>query len=163
MTAAIAPTTPSNGPIATDATAGMYPVAEYAAYADAQRLVDRMSDEGFPVDRVRIVGSNLTIVEQVTGRLTKGKAALYGAGSGAWFGLFLGLLFGLFTVGGWLSVVLTAVVIGAVFGALFGFVAHLATGGRRDFSSVKGMQAGSYVVETEAGVLNEAKLIAQRL
>ena len=44
--------------------------------------VDRLSDDGFPVEHVRIVGTGLHSVEQVTGRLTKGRAALGGAAAG---------------------------------------------------------------------------------
>ena len=70
-------------------------VASFASYAEAQRLVDKMSDQGFPVEHVRIVGENLRTVEYVTGRMDLGKAALAGAASGAWFGLLVGLLLGL--------------------------------------------------------------------
>jgi hypothetical protein len=67
--------------------------------------VDRLSDSGFPVEHLQIVG--IRTVEQVTGRMTTGKAALYGAGSGAWLGILTGLIFGLFTPGpAWLLVIL---------------------------------------------------------
>lgn len=123
----------------------------FSSYAEAQRLVDRMSDEGFPVQHVRIVGRDLHTVEQVTGRLTNSKAALAGAASGAWAGLFVGLLLGLFTVGPfWLWVILVSVGIGAVWGALFGFVAHWATGGHRDFTSVQMLEASRYDVYVDA-------------
>ena len=48
------------------------------AYAEAQALVDQLSDAGFPVERVRIVGTGLRSVEQVLGRMTTGKAAVRG-------------------------------------------------------------------------------------
>ena len=122
-------------------------VASYATYDDAQRAVDHLSDQGFPVENADIIGSDLRLVEQVTGRLTKGRAALAGAGSGAWFGLFFGLLVGLFTTGPtWLGLLVGGLVIGAVWGALFGFFAQWATGGRRDFSSERGLVAGRYDV-----------------
>ena len=92
------------------------------SYDEAQRLVDRLSDAGFPVEHVRLVGTDLRLVEQVTGRMTYGKAALYGAASGAWLGLLIGLLLGLFTVVGWLSVILWAVLLGAVWGLIFGLL-----------------------------------------
>jgi hypothetical protein len=38
--------------------------------------VDRLSDVGFPVERVAIIGQDLKMVEQVTGRLNYGGAAL---------------------------------------------------------------------------------------
>ncbi len=122
-------------------------VATYATYEEAQRAVDSLSDADFPVEHVNIVGEDVRIVEQVTGRLTNARAALAGAGTGAWFGLFIGLLVGLFTTGPeWLGLVLGGVLIGAVWGAIFGFVAHWATRGQRDFASVRGLAAGRYEV-----------------
>jgi hypothetical protein len=129
-------------------------VATYESYEEAQRAVDRLSDASFPVENVEIVGRDLRIVERVTGRLTTGRAALAGAGTGAWFGLFIGLLVGLFTTGPeWLGLVLGGLAIGAVWGAVFGFVAQWSTRGQRDFSSVRGLDAGHYdlmVAEAEA-------------
>lgn len=122
-------------------------IASFDNYADAQRLVDRMSDGGFPVEHVRIIGDGLRTVERITGRMTKGRAAFAGAASGAWFGLFIGLLFAIFTVGPvWIVTMLIALAIGAFWGAVFGFVAHLATGGERDFSSVESLEAQRYEV-----------------
>ena len=128
-------------------TAGRQTVARYDRYADAQRAVDHLSDSGFAVEGVEIVGSDLHLVEQVTGRLTTARAAMAGAGSGAWFGVFVGLLAGLFTTGPeWVGLVLGGAAIGAVWGAIFGFFAHWATQGQRDFSSARGLVAEHYDV-----------------
>ncbi|MGW6928920.1 general stress protein [Lentzea sp. NPDC054927] len=125
-------------------------LASYPDYSDAQRLVDRMSDDGFPVESVRIVGEGVRTVEQVTGRMTRGRAAVAGAVSGAWFGVLIGLLFGLFTDGaGWVWLLLISLAIGAFWGAVFGFVAHWSTRGRRDFSSVMTLQAQRYEVHVD--------------
>src|SRR5256884_1312007 len=72
-------------------------VARFDDYGSAQRAVDRLSDDGFPVEKLDIVGSDLQLVERVTGRLTKWRAAGAGAPSGMWAGLLVGILFGLFT------------------------------------------------------------------
>ena len=85
---------------------GAIAVATYDDYADAQRAVDFLADNRFPVDRVTIIGLDLRLEERVVGRLTVARAALAGAGTGAWFGLLIGLLLGLFTSEGWLWVVL---------------------------------------------------------
>lgn len=139
-------------------------LAEYATYPEAERLVDHLSDAKFPVEHVRIVGVGVSTVEQVTGRMTKTRAALVGAAGGAWFGLFVGLLFGLFVVGpAWLGMLLTGALVGALWGALFGFVAHWATGGRRDFSSAGGLQAQRYSVRVDAGYADEAAAHASGL
>ena len=134
---------------------------EFPTYAGAEELVDRLSDKGFPVAHVRIVGDGLRSVEQVTGRLTAGRAATAGAASGAWFGLLFGLLIGLFSPdSSWLPVLLGSTVIGALWGAAFGFLAHRATGGRRDFASVKGLEAERYAVYVDADRADEAIRLA---
>jgi hypothetical protein len=126
-------------------------IASFPDYAGAQRLVDRMSDDGFPVEHVRIVGDGVRTVEQVTGRMTRARAAAAGAASGAWFGLLIGLLLGLFAVGpAWLWLVLVSLLMGAAWGGLFGFLAHWATRGRRDFASVTSLQAENYQVYVDA-------------
>jgi len=130
---------------------------EFGSYEEAQQLVDRLSDTGFPVEQVRIVGTGLRSVEQVTGRLTNGRAAAGGALTGAGFGLLIGLLFAVFVIGPfWLGVVLSSVIFGALWGAVIGFVAHWATRGRRDFSSVRGLEAESYAVQVASGYEDEA-------
>ena len=42
-------------------------VARFDDYGSAQRAVDRLSDDGFPVEQLDIVGSDLQMVERVTG------------------------------------------------------------------------------------------------
>src|SRR5687768_5764087 len=95
-------------------------VARYADYASAQRAVDYLSDNDFPVNRTSIVGTDLRLVENVLGRMTVGRAAIAGAGSGAWFGLLIGLVFTIFSASAWWAVLLTALLVGAVWGAIFG-------------------------------------------
>jgi hypothetical protein len=73
-------------------------VASFDSYPEAQRAVDYLSDERFPVERVAIVAEDLRLVEQVTGRRGYGQAALQGAGSGALIGLIFGFFLGLFNV-----------------------------------------------------------------
>lgn len=132
---------------------GQQLIAWFDRYPDAQQLVDQMSDDGFPVENLRIVGDGVRTVEHVTGRMTNAKAALGGAATGAWFGLFVGLLFVLFAVGPlwlWIWVLLIPVIIGALWGAALGFAAHWSTRGMRDFSSVKTLVAQRYDVYVTA-------------
>ncbi|MDT0377471.1 hypothetical protein E4198_19125 [Streptomyces sp. RKND-216] len=138
-------------------------VASYDSYEKAQTAVDTLSDAHFPVEHIDIVGSDLRLVEHVTGRLTKGRAAGAGAATGAWFGLFIGLLVGLFTPGPtWLGLIIGGLLIGALWGAVFGFVGHAATGGRRDFSSTRSLAASRYDVIARGGRVEEARGILQR-
>ncbi|MFE1784854.1 general stress protein, partial [Streptomyces sp. NPDC059506] len=123
-------------------------VGSYPTYPGAQRAVDFLSDSKFPVERTAIIGSDLRMVETVLGRLTRGRAALAGAGAGAWFGLLVALLLAVFAAGGVnvLLLVLSGLAYGAVFGAVFGFAGHAMSGGQRDFASRSQIVAARYDV-----------------
>jgi hypothetical protein len=139
------------------------PVATYDTYAAAQKAVDYLSDNGFPVQKVAIVGTDLRLVENVLGRLTVARAAGAGTLSGAWLGLFVGLLLGIFSDSAWLGVLLAAVLIGAVWGAVFGAAAHAMTGGRRDFTSTRRLEAAQYSVTVAADQADAARQLLTRL
>lgn len=122
-------------------------IGSYDTYAEAQRAVDYLSDEQFPVQHVSIVGSDLKMVENVLGRLTRGRAALAGAASGAWFGLFVGVLLSLFADNAnSFALIVAALLYGAVFGAIFGFVGQALSKGKRDFTSRSKIVASAYEI-----------------
>ena len=144
-------TTPSAEPAAKTT------VATYGSYREAERAVDFLSDKGFPVERAAIVGTGLRTVEQISGRLTTGRAALIGAGQGALVGLIFGLLFGLFFEGpAFFGVILYGVILGTLFGATFGAITQAMQGGRRDFASVARTTADRYEVQVDAAAADEA-------
>ena len=129
----------------------------FPTYADAEQLVDTLSDTGFPVEHTRIVGNGLRSVEIVTGRMTPARAAGAGAASGAWMGLFLGLLLGLFSPNEtWLSTVLVAAAMGTAWFVVYGFLAQRATRGRRDFASSTSLEAHGYAVYVESAYAEQA-------
>jgi len=134
-------------------------VGSYDSYEKAQAAVDYLSDEKFPVENVTIIGTDLRMVETVTGRLTTGRAIAAGAAGGAWWGLFVGLLLGIFSSNGsaWIGAVLTGLLIGLVFGALFGWMGYAATRGRRDFTSTSKISAGRYDVMCNPAHAEEAR------
>src|SRR5215472_9400075 len=104
-----------NGMLLDPVSAAWNTVARFDDYESAQRAVDRLSDDGFPVDKLDIVGSGVRLVERVTGRLTKARAAGAGAMSGMWAGLLFGILLGLFTSGhSFLAVAATGAALGVV-------------------------------------------------
>jgi hypothetical protein len=140
-------------------------VAAEANYRDAERAVDWLSDEGFPVERVSIVGTGLRSDEQVIGRLTTGRAAMMGAAQGATIGLLFGLLFGLFftNVGSFLGIVLYGLVAGAVWGAVWGAIFQYARRGRRDFASVSRTVADHYEIQIDDGVATDAERLLERM
>jgi hypothetical protein len=128
-------------------------------YEDAQEIVDQLSDAGFPVDHLTIVGRDLRIVEQVTGRLDWARAALGGLISGAFWGALFGLLFGVwFAHDGtsMLGILLYWILVGAVFGVIFALVGFALTRGRRNFTSVVGMNADRYEVLVDEPFADEA-------
>ena len=138
------------------------PVAAYSTYAAAQRAVDYLSDEQFPVENVTVVGEDLQLIERVTGRLTYPRVAAAGAASGVWLGLFFGVLIS-FTSAAGFGVVIAALVLGAAFGMLFAVISYALTGGRRDFSSFTQMVARRYVLLCRGGDVGQAYWMLQRL
>ena len=135
-------------------------IATFDNYADAERVVDYLSDQRFEVNRVAIVGRDLEYVEQVLGRLNYGGAALRGAGAGALVGALIGWIFGLFN---WIEPLISALLLagyglifGAILGALFGLLVHALQGGRRDFHSVSGLRPKYYDVVADVEVADRA-------
>ena len=139
-------------------------VGSYDTYVEAQRAVDFLSDEQFPVQHVSIVGSDLKMVENVLGRLTRGRAALAGAASGAWFGLFVGVLLSAFgSNSNGFALVVSAMLYGAAFGAIFGFVSHAMTRGKRDFTSRNKIVASSYEIRCVWAQADDARAVLARM
>ncbi|MGY2085242.1 general stress protein [Blastococcus sp. SYSU DS0539] len=139
-------------------------VGSYDSYERAQAAVDYLSDEKFAVENVTIIGTDLRMVETVTGRMTIGRAVAAGAAAGAWWGLFVGLLLGIFAADGanWIGSVLTGLLIGVVFGAAFGGMGYAATRGRRDFTSTSKITASRYDVMCNPAHAEEARALLAR-
>lgn len=123
-------------------------LAVYDDYQAAQKAVDHLADNDFPVQNVMIVGTDLKQVERVTGRLTQQKVALGGLLSGLWMGLFVGLIFSLFDSQG-MTVIVTTMLFGAIFGIVWAMIGYAMTRGRRDFTSVQQVVATKYEVLVE--------------
>ena len=141
-------------------------ITTVGTYEAAERAVDWLSDEDFPVEHVTIVGSGLRYIEQVSNRVTNGRATLVGAGEGALLGVFWGLLFGLFfTVdsGSFFGVLAYSVLIGLVLGGLWGLFGHLATSGRRDFASTAQTRADRYEVQVDDSFADAAERLLARM
>ena len=135
-------------------------LAEVDDYAQAQFLVDGLSDAGFPVEHTRIIGTDLETVEDVRGRKTVATSAGQGALSGLWFGVFIGLMFFILAPGlGLLGAFGWPILFGAIFGAVWGALAHWATRGRRDFSSIRSLRSQRYEVQVRAEFLGQANQV----
>ncbi len=136
----------------------------FEKYDQAQRAVDFLSDEQFPVQNCMIVGTDLRQIERVTGRLNYQRAAMGGAASGAWFGLFIGFIFGLFATGSnFFAVMLVSLLVGTLFGLVYAVAGYAATRGRRDFTSVSQVVATRYEVLVEHKLAENARAILARM
>lgn len=122
-----------------------WPIGSYSTYAEAQRAVDYLSDQQFPVQQVTIVGVDLMQVERVTGRLSWPKVLGGGVLTGAWLGLFIGLILGFFSPNPW-SALLTGLIAGVFFGLITSAIPYAMARGTRDFSSTMQLVAGRYDV-----------------
>ena len=142
-----------------------FAVAAYPTYAQAQGAVEHLVKHNFSIPDLTIVGSDLQMVERVTGRLTAGKLTAAGAASGAWMGLFVGLLMSFFAPvqNGVLLLILAAVAIGAGFGAVMGYLGYSVAKGRRDFTSASQVVARRYDVLCQPRSAEQARDLLSRM
>lgn len=138
-------------------------VGSYTSYLDAQKAVDYLADQQFPVQLVSIVGNDLKMVERVTGRLSYPRVALSGALSGMWFGLFVGVMLSFFTPAGGPFSIITSVLMGAAFFMLFGIVTYAMQRGKRDFTSTSQVVATNYDVIVSVEAAHEARRLLHQL
>jgi hypothetical protein len=135
-------------------------VASYADYRDAEKAVNYLADNRFPVEHVAIVGRELELVEQVTGRLTARDAATRGALTGAVTGVLIGWLFAIFTwfdpriASGWL--IIDGLWFGALVGTLMGLVMYLITKSRRRFDVVSTMRPEYFDIAVDESYADDA-------
>lgn len=145
-----------------DTAASAVTIAGYSDYTDAQKAVDYLSDEGFPVQHTAIVGSDLHLIERVTGRVTVLRAAFTGGVAGIWFGLLLGLILAIANEGE-TAVLGVAILVGAIGGALYYSITHALTRGTRDFASRSEIVARKYDITVAAGYAERAKATLAKL
>lgn len=140
-----------------------WPIGSYPTYAEAQRAVDYLSDQQFPVQQVTIVGVELMQVERVTGRLTWAKVIGGGILSGAWLGMFIGLVLGYFSQAAWQQVLFAGLIAGVFFGLITSAVPYAMARGTRDFSSTMQLVAGRYDVLCDPQNAEQARDLLARL
>lgn len=133
-------------------------VATFPSYGEAQRAVDHLADNDFPVQDLCIVGTDLKQVERVLGRRTWGRVLAEGMMSGIGTGLFFGLVMMLFMPAlGTMQALGFGMLMGIGMGVLTAGMAHAASRGRRDFSSAQAIVASRYEVLGEHTVVNQAR------
>lgn len=133
-------------------------VAIYDKYEQAQKAVDHLADNKFPVQNLAIVGTELKSVERVLGRKSWGSVIQQGIVSGIGTGLLVGLVMMIFgEPEQLLAVLLTALGIGIVIGLVFTSITYAISGGHRDFNSVSQIAATKYEVMSEHKVAQQAR------
>lgn len=125
-------------------------VGVYEKYEDAQKAVDFLADQKFPVENLAIVGTDLKLVERVTGRKNWRSVISQSILTGISTGLLVGILLALFSPQGqfW-SMLLVALAIAIVLNVIFGAVIYAMSGGRRDFNSVRTTIPSKYEILCE--------------
>lgn len=118
----------------------------YPTYKQAQKAVDFLADNNFPVESVSIVGNDLKLVERVTGRLTYPRVAGAGAASGAWLGLFVGIILSFFDGRERFLGIFVPVLLGVAFGVFFGIASYALSRSKKDFTSTSQVVASSYMI-----------------
>ncbi|GAA1413503.1 hypothetical protein AUR04nite_33600 [Glutamicibacter uratoxydans] len=139
-------------------------LGRYTSYLDAQKLVDYLADNNFPVASVTIVGNDVRTVERVTAKLSYPKVALAGAAQGAMMGLFVGLLMSLFSGGSnGVYQILSAVGLGMAIWMIAGVISYSTRRGKRDFASSSQFVATSFDVVVDFENAQAARALAAKL
>ena len=128
-------------------------LATFDAYASAQKLVNSLVSDGVPFRSLSIVGTDVNLVERVTGKIGYGRAALSSAMSGSWLGVLAGLVFVIVSPTDVITPIVAGGIIGAGIGMVVGMVLFtLAGSNRRSYRSMQQIIAKSYrvVVEPDA-------------
>ena len=164
--ATIAPMNANPSPLSslTSSSGGVMPqgeeVASFATYPEAQRAVDALSDQGFPVQHLAIIGTDLRQVERITGRMSWGRAAMSGAMSGLWIGVFFGLIMSVAGSNGPRLNFWACVLLGVLWGIVFQLFSYALTRGRRDFTSISQVVASRYSIIAAREVREAAQALA---
>lgn len=139
-------------------------LGRYDSYLDAQKVVDYLADNDFPVSNITIVGNDLKSVERVTAKLSYPKVAAAGAAQGAMFGVFVGLILSIFnpTSNAWAQI-LSSVGLGIAIWMIVGVVSYSFRRGKRDFASQSQVLATSYDVVVDFSHAHAARALASKL
>ena len=164
--ATIGPMSANPSPLSslTSSSGGVMPqgeeVASFATYPEAQRAVDALSDQGFPVQHLAIIGTDLRQVERITGRMSWGRAAMSGAMNGLWIGMFFGIIMSVAGSSGPRLNFWACVLLGVLWGIVFQLFSYALTRGRRDFTSISQVVASRYSIIAAREVREAAQALA---
>ena len=136
----------------------------FEKYEDAQKSVDFLADQKFPVENLAIVGTDLKLVERVTGRKHWGTVLRQSVMTGISTGLLVGILLAIFAQPDqfW-QMLAVALGIAIVINLLFGALTYAMSGGKRDFSSIRTTIPNRYEILCEHKVVAQARELLQSM
>lgn len=133
-------------------------VGVFDTYLAAQKAVDFLADNGFPVNNLAIVGTDLRTVERVLARRTWRTVLMQGAVQGLSTALILFFVLWLFIpVANVTGLLLAAFVFSIGVSMLFAAIGYSLSRGERDFTSVQQTVATRYEVLCEHKVAEQAR------
>lgn len=139
-------------------------LGEFKEYEDAQKAVDYLAANEFPVENLMIVGTGIQLVERVVGRRTLPRVLRQGAISGIGTGLLVGLMLMIFLGGeNPLLMLVAGFVIGIVMGVLTSGLGYSLSSGKRDFDSIRDTVATDFEVLVEHKVAARAHELLARM
>jgi len=122
-------------------------VADFVNYAQAVSYVEQVIRGDFPANAIAIVGTKLTTVERVRGKVSYSRVAANGAIIGAWFGIMFYLVFGNSSAENAAQVsFIPAIIVGAGAGMLWQILRFTMAKNKRSFSSTSQVVAAKYEI-----------------
>jgi ABC-type multidrug transport system fused ATPase/permease subunit len=126
-------------------------LGRFENYPDAQEMVNTLVSNGITAGALSIVGTDVTLVERVTGKIGYGRAALSSAISGSWLGAIAGLIVVVIDPNDFITPVLAGILIGSGAGMVIGMMIFtFSKGKRRLYRSMQQVIAQSYRVLVES-------------
>jgi hypothetical protein len=124
--------------------------------------VDLLADNDFAVQNTMIVGTDLKLMERVTGRKSWGRVLMNGVFSGMWMGLFIGLLFSLIQPQQFVLTLVSSILMGIVFFTIWSAISYAMSRGERDFTSMTATIPMQYELMVEHSHADKARQILQQ-
>lgn len=135
-------------------------VASYQSYDEARAAVDTLARrEGFSLQQISIVGSDLKSVERVIGRMSAGRAAASGAVTGVMMGLFVSLMWLLIYPQAQFSSIIGVFLLAIAFGVIWSLLAYLVSPRKREFTSMMQLTAAKFDLLVPASLAAEAEQV----
>ncbi|MFD2674181.1 general stress protein [Gulosibacter bifidus] len=132
-------------------------VASYQSYDEARAAVDTLARrDGFSLQQISIVGSDLKSVERVMGRMSAGRAAASGAVTGVMMGLFVSLMWLLIYPQAQFSSIIGVFLLAIAFGVIWSLLAYLVSPRKREFTSMMQLTAAKFDLLVPASLAAEA-------